>query len=126
MSDNTDIYTQEDFSIHKNVLVVKYEKLDYNRHKYGFEKGVAVFFNDCISKGVDTVLLDLDDTSHVESLTLGTIVKFKSELKNINLSKMRLANIAPDISDIIIMQNLDEIFGKPYDSVEEALEELIN
>lgn len=120
------LYSKDDVQIHGNVIVVRYTKLDYNRHQLGFERGVAPLFQKCREKGIDTILLDLQEITHVESLTLGSIIKFKKEIDAIGVGKIRLVNPSDHVMTILADQNLNRVFGEAYLTLEDALKDLQN
>ena len=117
-------YNENDCHVHGNVIVVRYAKLDFNRHEHGFDKGVAPLLQQCRANGVDTVLLDLEETAYIESLTLGTIIKFKKEIAGIGIDKIRIVNPGPHLEEIFEVQNLNRVFDKPYATLEDALKDL--
>ena len=124
-ADNVEnLYGKDDYQIYNNVLVVKYFKVVFNRHEHGFEKGVSPLLTQCRQKSIDTVLIDLDGTTFIESLTLGSIVKFKKEIAEAGMQTIRLLNPSPEVGETILMQNLDKILGEPFYSLEEALKQL--
>lgn len=114
-------YTKDDFQIHGNVMVIKYSKIDYNRHEHGFEKGVQPLFEHCRKNSVDTVILNMEEITFVESMELGSIIKFKKQIEEIGVTNIKICNPSPTLEDTIKMQNLDQIFGEPFKSVEDAL-----
>lgn len=118
------LYSKEDTQVYDNVLVLKYTKLAYNRHKYGFDKGVLPLLQQCSQKGIDSIILDLEDITHIESMTLGSIIKFWKQIQNSGIPNLRFLNATTYVKEVIKTQNLEKIFGTPYSSLEDALKEL--
>lgn len=114
----------EDYELHGNVLVLKYSKLDFNKHKYGSEKGFAPLMQECRQKGIDTILINLENTLFIESHTLGSIVEFKKEANKIELNNINLYNVTEEVTDLLKTTGIDQLFGNPYNSLEEALQDL--
>jgi len=124
MEEAASLYTSQDAQAYGNVLVLRYSKLDYNRHKHGFENGVAPLIRKHRSQGVDTIVLDLEQTAHIESLTLGTIVRFNKDFTQLGVSSIRIANPSEMLETVFADQNLDKIFGPLFPNLEKAIKEL--
>lgn len=105
-------------------MVLRYSKLDYNRHKHGFEKGVAPVIQAYRNQGADTILLDMEETAHIESLTLGSIIRFKKDFAQLGISAIRIVNPSEMLETVFAEQNLDKVFGRLFPKVETALKEL--
>ena len=118
------LYADHDCRAFGNVLVLRYSKLDFNRHKHGFENGVAPMIQKYRAQGVDTVLLDLEETSHVESLTLGSIIRFKKDFAAMGIKSIRIVNPSDMLERVFMEQNLDKAFGNLFSNLDQALKEL--
>lgn len=126
MDEFSNLYADQDCRAVGNVLVLRYSKLDFNRHKHGFENGVAPMIQKYRAQGVDTVLLDLEETSHVESLTLGSIIRFKKDFTALGIASIRIVNPSEMLERVFAEQNLDKVFGSLFSNRDQALKELCN
>jgi anti-anti-sigma factor len=114
----------EDYSLFEKVVSIRYGTMEKNRHAHGFEEGVAAFLRYCKQKGAERILIDMEGVTFIESLILGTIIKFKKEIDSVGFKSVSLYNPSPEVADTFRMQNLEKMFGTIYESMEEALREL--